>query len=117
MHYVTDLFAFIMANWDTFAVLIGAIVTLIRATQWGKANARALQVVAGVVEALSAKDVPAGAPNDAQTVKQIVAAKERKLPPAVADALRDAVDVVDPNKTPATPLQKMVREIFRKPGA
>jgi hypothetical protein len=116
IHAVQSVLMFVWNHYDLFLTLLGSILAIVRVTAWGAANARALQVVTGVVESLSAKDAPPNAPNDAQAVKQIVAAKERRLDPAVADALRDAVAVVDPAKTPATPMQRFVRELLRTPG-
>lgn len=110
-----DVFGFVVANWDTIATLLAALVALIKATAWGSANARALRVVAAAVEASAAKE-PAPERNDAQAVKAAVATEERSLPPAVRDALRDAVSSVDPGKSATTPLQRLVRELTRVPG-
>jgi len=121
MEALQVVFWFIVHHYDLFLIVFGAIVPIVKLTAWGKANAHALQVVTGVIEAVSARAPVSGLSGSpvavsGQDIKQSVAAEERKLPPAVVDALRDAVAVVDPNKTAATPMQLFVRELLRMPG-
>lgn len=92
-------------NWDVVVTVLLAIVSIVKATTWGRANARALEAVTGVIERTKAKDV-----------KAEVASTERRLPAAVRDALADAVATVDPGKKTPTVAQRVLREILRKPG-
>lgn len=119
MDTIQAVFMFVWNHYDLFLTLLGAILAIVRVTAWGAANAKALQVVTGAIELMSGKGSesgPARAATSATEIKQAVASEERKLPAAVADALRDAVAVVDPAKTPATPMQRFVRELLRTPG-
>jgi len=78
----------ILDNWDTIAVIIGALVALIRMTAWGKANKAALDTVTNVIEQLDAKEV-----------KEKINSIHGALPNGAANALQDSVRRVDKGKT------------------
>jgi hypothetical protein len=71
-------------------------------TAWGKAQARALDVVVGVIERVGARDV-----------KTAVVQSEITLPAAAKDALQDSVAKADKKKSPVTVAWKIIRELIR----
>jgi len=70
----------IVDNWDTIAIVLGAIVAIVRQTAWGRANQRALDLVTRAVEQ-----------RNAVAVKATVRGVEPTLPASASKALRKAV--------------------------
>jgi hypothetical protein len=93
-----------VANQALLYVVLGLIFALLRTTKWGKANATALNTVAGVVE-----EAKAGG------IKAAVADKAAHLDPHVQQAIADAVATVDADKQTPSGLAVFLRAAI--PGA
>lgn len=93
---------FLVCHWDLCLTAAGFLVYSIKATKWGKANAKALATVAGVIEHLNNTEV-----------KQAIKAKSTDLPKVVLDAIEDAVNTADPKKLTPTASDVIVREATR----
>ena len=93
MEVVMQVINFILEHKELFATLLGAVIAILKLTAWGKAKARALELIVDIIEKLGA-----------QKVKDMVAKAEPKLNGAAKDALTDAVAKADPaKKEPGTP--------------
>ncbi|MEN6521099.1 MAG: hypothetical protein ABFD46_08125 [Armatimonadota bacterium] len=93
---------FVIENKEVIATFIISLIAVIKLTAWGKAQARALDAVVGVIERLGIREVKTG-----------VASAQISLPTAARDALDDSVAKADPKKSPLTTGLKIVREMFR----
>jgi len=102
MEEIAHLISLVLANKEIAVALILAAIAVLKLTAWGKANAKALEVVVQVIEGLGLAEVKAS-----------VAAIEPKLGTGAQDALQNAVAKADPKK-PADGLGTTIaREIFR----
>ena len=99
---IDQIVTFILGHKELFATFLVSLLTIIRLTAWGRAQALALDTVIGVIERVGAGDV-----------KSAVAGTEKKLPDAAKDAIRDSVAKADPKKTPKTVILRVLREVFR----
>lgn len=97
-----QLIGFVLENKEVLTAFLISLIAVIKLTAWGKAQARALDAVVGVVERVGAGGVKSG-----------VARDQWKLSPAARDAITDSVAKVDPKKSPLTTGWKIIREIFR----
>lgn len=77
----------VVANWDFYVTILSLLLYSIRATKWGRSNAKALEVVADAVETLNEGEI-----------KSAVRESSRNLPTAVVRAISTAVAKVDPKK-------------------
>jgi hypothetical protein len=102
MQQLEQILTFVLDHKELIATLFVTLITVIKLTAWGRANASALDAVIGVIERLGAKEVKTG-----------VAGQELKLETAAQDALRHAVAKADPKKTPDGAVSRIVREVLR----
>ena len=102
MQQLERIVIFVLENKELFATLLVTLLTIVKLTSWGRAKAKALDAVIGVIERLGAKEV-----------KGAVAAREAGLPAAARDAIRYAVSKADPKKTPDGLATRVVREVLR----
>jgi hypothetical protein len=102
MQQLERIVIFVLENKELFATLLVTLLTIVKLTSWGRAKARALDAVIGVIERLGAKEV-----------KGAVAAREAGLPAAARDAIRHAVSKADPKKTLDGLATRVVREVLR----
>ena len=93
---------FIINHKELFATFLISLLTIIKLTTWGRAQALALDTVIGVIERVEASDVKSG-----------VAGIEKVLSNAAKDAIRDSVAKADPKKTPKTVILRFLRELCR----
>jgi hypothetical protein len=93
---------FIVENREVLVAFIVSLIAIIKLTAWGKAQAKALDAVVGVVERVGAGEVKSG-----------VANQQLRLSPAASDAIKDSVAKADPKQSPLSIGWKIVREIFR----
>ena len=99
---IDQVVTFILDHRELFATFLISLLTIIRLTAWGRAQAAALDTVIGVIERVKAGEV-----------KSSVAAIEKRLSDAAKDAIRDSVAKADPKKTPKTVILRVLREVFR----
>jgi hypothetical protein len=85
----------------TFLVCL---LTIVKLTAWGRAQASALDTVIGIIERVGAVDVKVG-----------VAESDSALSATAKDAIKDSVAKADPKKTPKSLIYRIIREIFREP--
>lgn len=102
MQQLERIVIFVLENKELFATLLVTLLTIVKLTSWGRAKAKALDAVIGVIERLGAKEV-----------KGAVAAREAGLPAAARDAIRHAVSKADPKKTLDGLATRVVREVLR----
>ena len=102
MEQIAHLIDLVLANKELSAALILAVIAVLKLTAWGKANAKALEVVVQVIEGLELIEA-----------KARVAATEPKLSTGAQDALQNAVAKVDPKKIPDSMGTAIAREVFR----
>jgi len=102
MEEIAHLINLVLANKEVSVALILAVIAVLKLTSWGKANAKALEVVVKIIEGLGLSEV-----------KARVAAIEPKLGSGAQDALQNAVAKADPKKTARGLGATIVREIFR----
>lgn len=93
---------FLLENREVLVTFVVSLIAVIKLTAWGKAQARALDTVVGVIERVGATQV-----------KTAVAGTQSKLPAAAQDALKDSVAKADPKKSPISTGLKVLRELFR----
>ena len=99
---IDQIVTFILGHKELLATFLVSLLTIIRLTAWGRAQALALDTVIGVIERVGDGDVKSG-----------VAGTEKKLPDAAKDAIRDSVAKADPKKTPKSVILRVLREVFR----
>ena len=99
---VSHVIIFIAQNREVLTAFLLSLITIIKLTAWGKAQAKALDAVVGVIEKVDAGDV-----------KTAVAGIEKGLADAAKDALTDSVAKADPKKSPLSTGWKVFREIIR----
>lgn len=99
-------FNFILEHWDLLFTVFGFLLYVVKSTKWGRANAKALQVVAGAIEKLDRVDV-----------KHAIKEHSLDLPKAVVDALDDAVRTVDEKKPTPTGKEIVLRHLGRRKKA
>ena len=102
MQLVSELIRFLIQNLDIILGAVVPIITILKLTAWGRANAEALDALVRAVEELGAKDV-----------KAAVASKEGKLSDVAQDVLQDAVARADEKKPTPTAIARIVRELWR----
>jgi hypothetical protein len=95
-------FNWLLTNYEFVFAAVGIVLSIIKLTVWGRANAKALEAVTAAVEEVQA-----------DVVKKVVASKSGELPGTVADALKDAVATVDPAKPTPSAWQIFLREALR----
>ncbi len=93
---------FILGHKELFVTFLMSLLTIIRLTAWGRAQAAALDAVIGVVERLGAADVKTG-----------VTGTQKRLGDAAKDAITDSVAKADPKKAPKAVILRVLREVFR----
>ncbi|HEB84348.1 MAG TPA: hypothetical protein ENI92_05030, partial [Bacteroidetes bacterium] len=76
MQQLERIVIFVLENKEHFATLLVTLLTIVKLTSWGRAKAKALDAVIGVIERLGAKEV-----------KGAVAAREAGLPAAATAPL------------------------------
>lgn len=99
---VNQVIIFITQNREVLTAFILSIIAMVKLTAWGRAQAKALDAVVGVIEEIGAGDV-----------KSAVAGIEDGLADAAKDALTDSVAKADPKKSPISTGLKVLREILR----
>lgn len=105
----------LLDNWDLVVTLIVAAVALLKATAWGKANAKALEIVVLAIEKTGkyAALSETAKKEAVKEVKRAVMHQEIGALPAVADAIKDAVAEVDNKKKPLRKGLVILREVLR----
>ena len=97
-----DVIRFLIENREVLIGFIVSLVAVVKLTAWGKAQARALDAVVGVIEQVGAGDVKTG-----------VSLVENGLPSGAKDAIRDSVAKVDPKKSEPSLFTRILREVIR----
>jgi hypothetical protein len=107
--------SWILENWPLLSALVGALIALLLATKWGKANKEALLWLAARVEGRDGiMPVKEGIGHDVV----------QDLKPSRQDAMKVVADIVDTKKTPESKWKRFGRlagrmalgAIFRKLG-
>lgn len=101
MEYIIGVWNWCVANQTLLYLLFVLLLAGLRLTKWGRANAAALNTVAGAVE-----EARAGG------VKALVAKQASGLDPQIQRAIADAVNTVDPHKPTPARWQVLVRELL-----
>ena len=99
---IDQIVKFTLDHKEILATFLISLLTVIRLTAWGRAQALALDTVIGVIERVGATNV-----------KISVAGTEKKLPDAAKDAIADSVAKAYPKQTPKTIALRVLREVFR----
>lgn len=93
---------FVLMHWDLCITVAAFLVYSVKATKWGKANSKALETVAGVIESLNRTEI-----------KEEIKARSADLPKHVVEAIEDAVAKVDVKKEAPAASNVVVREALR----
>ena len=99
---MSDLWNFILAHQDTFWVLLGAVISIVKMTSWGQAKSDALDSVVQVIEQLGLKDA-----------KSMVASQSGQISKGAEDALNHAVQKADPKKRTKPLRERVAMEVLR----
>lgn len=97
-----DIFLFFTQHSETIITAMVSLIALIKATSWGRANARALDSVVGCIETLGDTNA-----------KGLVKGKSAHLDEASQDAIKHAVAKADGKKKPARIGKVIATELVR----
>ena len=98
----SQIISFLMENREVLITFIVALIAVIKLTAWGRAQAKALDTIVGVVERAGASEL-----------KSQVAFQQMRLSPSASDAIKDSVAKADPKKSPLSLGWKVLREVLR----
>lgn len=102
MQEFNQLVSFLTENRTAVGSFMVALLTILKLSSWGRAKAKALDVVVHAIEEFGTTQV-----------KTSVARKEFNLEQTAKDAIKHAVAKADKKKKPESAISRAAREIFR----